>query len=89
MSLAEDIHDRVGRGLLPPGIPTKIEVLFGHGEPCSACDQAILAAQGCYQFDLGAAGIFRFHLGCLGLWTADLCKRGWLVPAPVEAGVVV
>jgi hypothetical protein len=37
MGLAEDIRDRVRRGLLPPGVPAKIYVLFGDGEPCSAC----------------------------------------------------
>jgi hypothetical protein len=88
MGLAEDIRGRVGRGLLPPDIPPKIEVSFGDCQPCSACDQPILAAQGCYQFGLGDARLFRFHLGCLGLWTAGLYKRGWLAPTPVEPSVI-
>jgi len=88
MGLAEDIRERVGRGLLPPGIPPKIKVLFSGGQPCSACNQPILAAQGCYQFALGDAGVFRFYLDCLGLWTADLCKRGWLAPTSGEASVI-
>jgi hypothetical protein len=85
MGLSEDIRDRVGRGLLPAGIPPKINVSFGSGQFCSACNLPIVAAQGCYQFAFGAAGVFRFHLECLGLWTADLRRRGWLPPTPVEA----
>ena len=58
-------------------MPAKIEVRFGDGQACSACDQPVLAAQALYQFELNGF-MWRFHLGCLGLWTADLLKRGWV-----------
>lgn len=78
MGLAANIHKKIGHGLLPSSIPPKIQALFGDGQPCTACGQAIFAAQVRYEFDLGGSRAFRFHLGCLGLWTADLLKRGWL-----------
>ena len=84
MGLAEDIHDRVGRCLLPPYIPLKIEVSLGNGQPCSACNQPIPRRARVLPA-LDDAGIFRFHLDCLGLWMADLRKRRCLAPTPVEA----
>jgi len=78
MSLAENIRARVHQGVLPPGMPAKIQVLFGEGRACSACDHPILQAQTRYEFELSGFGTFSFHLGCFGLYTAQLRRRGWL-----------
>jgi hypothetical protein len=78
MSLAENIRAKIHQGVLPPGMPTQIQVLFGDGRACSACDHPILKAQTLYEFELPGFGTYSFHLGCFGLWTADLRRRGWL-----------
>jgi hypothetical protein len=45
MGLAENIRAKVHHGVLPPGMPVKIQVLFGDGRACSACDEPLLNAQ--------------------------------------------
>jgi hypothetical protein len=83
MGLAENIRAKVHQGVLPPGMPVKISVLFGDSRACSACDEPLLKAQTRYEFELPGFGTFSFHLGCFGLYTAELCRRGWLRGPPV------
>jgi hypothetical protein len=82
MGLAENIRAKVHQGVLPPGMPAKIAVLFGDGRACSACDEPQLKAQTRYEFELPGFGTFSFHLGCFGLYTGELCRRGWLRGQP-------
>ena len=58
MGLAENIRAKVHRGVLPPGLPVKIQVLFGDGRACSACDESLLNAQTRYEFELPGFGAF-------------------------------
>ena len=78
MGLASYIGDKVGRGVLPPGIPPKVKTLFGDGTVCNACEKPIRSAQIRYEFDLPDFGLYRFHFGCYGLFKADLIKRNWI-----------
>jgi hypothetical protein len=58
MGLAENIRAKIHHGVLPPGMPVKIQVLFGDGRACSACDEPLLNAQTRYEFELPGFGTF-------------------------------
>jgi hypothetical protein len=49
MGLAENIRAKVHQGVLPPGMPVKIAVLFGDGRACTACEEPLLKAQTQYE----------------------------------------
>ena len=72
-------------------MPAKIQVLFGDGRACSACDEPLLNAQTRYEFELPGFGTFSFHVGCFGLYiaalhTAALLSRGRLRGQPSTKG---
>ena len=65
-------HSRkVHQGVMPPGMPVQIAVLFGDGRACGAREEPLLKAQTRYEFELPGFGTFSFHLGCFGLYIAS------------------
>ncbi|HEX9818504.1 MAG TPA: hypothetical protein VGD07_02700 [Methylomirabilota bacterium] len=74
-TLGQIIREKVADGRLPVREPVKTWAGYGRGQPCSACELPILAAQAEYEFEDGDA-TYRFHIGCYGLWEAERRRRG-------------
>lgn len=75
LRLADIVRDKLDTGSLPAIEPDKTWAGYGHGDPCSACDQPILAAQIEYELDYRGRPTLRMHAGCHGIWSATRHRR--------------
>ena len=74
--LAETIGQKLATGVLPARGPVEVRLGYGHGQPCSACEQRILHSQPEYEVADRTGFTVRFHLVCFGLWEAECQRRG-------------
>jgi hypothetical protein len=76
MTLADIVRDKVERGLLPRHNPGGAVGTAGSGEPCSACELAIVPADTELAFELPNHDVLRFHFACCTVWLATLARLG-------------
>jgi hypothetical protein len=77
-ALGDSIRAKLDAGLLPRDTPVKLWAAYGSGQPCSACEEPILARQIEYELEYPEhqAPVVRFHAGCHGVWEAERVRRG-------------
>ena len=70
------VRAKIDAGTLPTATPERVWVGPGMGEPCSACDLVVAAADIEYEIDLPGGRALRFHQKCLAIWHAERVKSG-------------